>query len=252
MYGCSHAHIGRILKQNNISLKTNKNYRKYKLNLSFFEKIDSHEKAAILGFLFADGYNNSDDCKVRIGIHKKDIDYLQKFNEYIQPDKPKAIRFTYSCKYKSKEKINKDNKDIAYTVIYCKKICDDLTKLGCIKNKSLIVEFPQIDIKFIPSFLLGYFDGDGSISHTTQRKKRQYMIHICVSDAFGKKAKDIIESILNIHVGIRKQGKISSLFIGGNIQVEKFLNWIYGKSSIRLNRKYKIYQEMIEYLKYYK
>lgn len=35
-------------------------YKKYELNENYFNVIDSHEKAYILGFIYADGYNRED------------------------------------------------------------------------------------------------------------------------------------------------------------------------------------------------
>ena len=251
--GCSHPHICNILRRNNIPIKKHKEFRKYILHDNFFEKIDSHEKAAILGFLFADGYNNEKEGKVKIGIHKKDMDYLNKINFYIQPDKEKSISFSYSPKFKNKNLINKKDKSIACLSIYSKQMSVDLSKLGCRQAKSLTAIFPKIDDEFLCSFVLGYFDGDGSISFFQKsfKNKRQYMINLCVSDCFGLSAKQIIENILNIHTCLIKKGKISSLSISGNLQVEKFLNWIYSKSSVYLNRKYKIYTEMKEYFQKY-
>ena len=48
-----------------------------------------------------------------------------------------------------------------------KKISNDLIDKGIIPNKSLILQPPSILPKFYKSFILGYFDGDGSISKTS-------------------------------------------------------------------------------------
>ena len=45
-----------------------------------------------------------------------------------------------------------------------KKLCLDLTKLGAVRNKSLILTFPKfITDELMSSFILGYFDGDGCV-----------------------------------------------------------------------------------------
>ena len=45
-----------------------------------------------------------------------------------------------------------------------KKLCSDLTRLGAVRNKSLILTFPKfITDELMPSFILGYFDGDGCV-----------------------------------------------------------------------------------------
>ena len=247
----SFSYVSLLLNKYNIKTRTNKDYRKYILKTDFFEKIDTYEKAAILGFLYADGYNNQKNGKIRIGIHKQDIDYLEKINAAIQPDKKNSIRFTYSPSFKNKNERN--NKNIAYTVIFCQKMCDDLAKIGCIQAKSLIVEFPKIKNKFLSSFMAGYFDGDGCLSFSTPktRRKRNYCVRICVSDIFAIIAKQKIEKVLKINVTIRKDGKISVLIIAGNRNVEKFMDWIYSKTPMKLNRKYEKFLDMKKYFKEY-
>ena len=43
-------------------------------------------------------------------------------------------------------------------------MCKYLTRLGAFRNKSLTLEFPKyIEDKYMSSFILGYFDGDGCV-----------------------------------------------------------------------------------------
>ena len=49
-----------------------------------------------------------------------------------------------------------------------KKISKDLADKGIVPNKSLILQPPKISKEFYKPFILGYFDGDGSISKTSQ------------------------------------------------------------------------------------
>src|SRR5690606_17760614 len=107
----------RILKKNGIKRKTNEDRRIFDINKGFFKEINSFEKASILGFMFADGCNYN--LKFRIGIHKKDIDYLWKINKLIQTNKPNPIRFTYNGGFSH---TNRQDKDIAYLTLYCKEI----------------------------------------------------------------------------------------------------------------------------------
>ena len=247
--------IKSILIKNNIAIRSTKDYRPYHLNDSFFENIDTHEKASILGFLFADGYNNEKEGKIRIGLHKKDIDYLYIINDIIQPDKKRPISFTHSPKFKNIKDQNRKNRNIACLSIYCKKISVDLSKLGCKQAKSLTARFPDLNSIFMPSFALGYFDGDGSISFYQDKEKgykRNYQVNLCVSDNFGMKIKEILEKNLSIHTCLIKKGKISSISISGNNQVRKFMDWIYKDSPVKLKRKYAIYLEMVDYLDKYK
>ena len=45
-------------------------------------------------------------------------------------------------------------------------MCQDLTNLGAVRAKSLLIEFPDENIvpeKLMPHFIRGYFDGDGCV-----------------------------------------------------------------------------------------
>ena len=47
--------------------------RRYKLNENYFNKIDTHEKAYVLGFLYADGSNRGDGITFTQDIERIDI-----------------------------------------------------------------------------------------------------------------------------------------------------------------------------------
>lgn len=50
-------------------------------------------------------------------------------------------------------------------------MCDDLTKLGAFRNKSLTLKFPDfLDCKLMNHFIRGYFDGDGCVWNGKRKK----------------------------------------------------------------------------------
>ena len=51
-----------------------------------------------------------------------------------------------------------------------KKMAFDLIDKGVVQRKSLILEPPKIDEQYELPFILGYFDGDGSIYKTKQNE----------------------------------------------------------------------------------
>jgi hypothetical protein len=248
IFNCYNSTICDHLHKHKIKMRTNEDRRIYEIDETYFHEINSHEKAAILGFFFADGCNMSP--KFRIGIHKKDIDFLQKVSNILQPNKPNSIRFTYNGSYSH---TNRQDKDIAYLTLYSKKICQDLDKIGCNPRKSLTAIFPNITPEFYSSFLCGYNDGDGHITFSIKRgeNKRSYATGFICSKNFAIEAQKIIIKYTKINCQISQQGKIYHLRIGGNKQVEKFLDWIYQNSAVKLNRKYKKYLEMKQYFRRY-
>lgn len=96
----------------------------------------------------ADGYNSN--YEVVINLKGSDQDHLSKFLKAIDGDQEIKLR---------------DKESVCSVRISSKKMCLDLEEKGCIKAKSLVLEFP-IDC-FHPSlmrhFVRGYFDGDGCI-----------------------------------------------------------------------------------------
>ena len=65
--------------------------RIYKVNENYFEKIDTPEKAYILGFFYADGYNNEETGALEFVQKEERIDILEQ------------IKKCLGCNYEIKE-----------------------------------------------------------------------------------------------------------------------------------------------------
>lgn len=132
--------------------------KKYNYNENYFESIDSEKKAYILGFFYADGYNS--DRQISFTQSDEDIDVLEKIRLEIGTENPivKVIRPI--------------NNKLMDTLTYSsKKMCNDLTKLGAFRNKSLTLKFPDfLDYKLMNHFIRGYFDGDGCVWNGKRKK----------------------------------------------------------------------------------
>lgn len=127
--------------------------RKYNFNENYFRELKTHEQAYILGFIYADGYNREDCLELdQLGSR---IDILEKINTALNSNYP--IRSYSPNKYR----LNFNSRQF----------CSDLTKLGAVRNKSLILTFPDfIPEELMSSFILGYFDGDGCIWNGKRKK----------------------------------------------------------------------------------
>ena len=55
-----------------------KTWSKYPFNIHFFDEINTEEKAYILGFLYADGYNMEERNTVAISLKKEDSYILER------------------------------------------------------------------------------------------------------------------------------------------------------------------------------
>ena len=155
--------IGNVLKKNNIKSRI----RKHICNENYFEKIDSNERAYWLGLLFADGYvrkrrqlNGKHKQGGIVGISLKNGD------EYLLEKLISDLGSTYKLTKQIKGEF------LSYKLeVNSSKMADDLINLGCVPNKSLILRPPNLENKFIPHFIRGYFDGDGSIGRYYGRLK---------------------------------------------------------------------------------
>jgi hypothetical protein len=221
---------------------------KYITNKNFFDRIDTEEKAYFLGFMYADGNNYINaphTYEVSIKLQEQDKYILEKFRDLISP--------------KSNIKLYKDNKSQTYLYalrISSKLLCNQLISLGCVPNKSLILEFPNfIEDNLLNHFIRGYFDGDGSIYKRPPKVSGQidYSVQFISSNKFCAKLKNILENKLNIYFTLRlskpKTNQITTtISVGGNKQVKRMLDYLYKDATIYLPRKYQKYLDFIEYL----
>lgn len=211
--------------------------RKYEVNENYFDVIDTEQKAYFLGFLYADGYNNTKTNCVRICLHEKDIDVLEKLNRLIHKDKPIS-------KYSNRS--NGTNYPILD--MFSKKISQSLVKLGCDKNKTFNIKFPteeQVPKHLYNHFIRGYFDGDGCITSYVHKRKitPDNTFSIVGTESFLTSVIYIIKCELNIQVNKlytrhpERNHCIRSFFISGNTNCKKIREWLYKDSTIYLNRK---------------
>jgi intein-encoded DNA endonuclease-like protein len=173
-YNCSIARIQQVW--NKAGLK-GKEKRLYYSDFNYFESIDSIDKAYFLGFIAADGCvyrrdNNVQQKLLSIGIHKKDIEILQKFLSYIKSNNP-IIESTHVT----------DNGVVVpkcQVQIVSDKLCNDLEKYNIVPNKTWAFSPKNIPENYIWHFIRGYFDGDGSISCSNNEftKPSAYQINI--------------------------------------------------------------------------
>lgn len=225
--------IWNALKRNSIKLRSNSENSALPVNHTYFDNIDTEEKAYWLGFLFADGYITND--YVGLALSDKDKNHLVKFKES-----------TNSSHKISTHKGNHFGEGKLYCRIIFKSsiMTKSLKSYGVVENKSLILKFPNCIRKdLLRHFIRGYFDGDGSITVS----KKDYNFKICGTMEF---LKEVIKS-LNNNVDAkfkdvlykRRDDDTNNYYIsfGGRIKTLKFLDWIYKDSSIYLDRKYQKY-----------
>ena len=235
-YNVSRSVIKRLLTQRT-DIIIRKKTSKYKYNQEIFETIDTNEKAYWLGFLAADGcnYQREQNASIIINIHKKDVEHLEKFKSFCDTDAEIKEYIAYEG--------YSNNTPMCKITLNSKKISNDLLDKGVPPNKSLILGPPNISEKFYKPYILGYFDGDGSISKTSQYN------NYSISIQGTKELLTWIANVLNWDCRLEKRNQKSDsnmyyIRCGGTNKPYQILNQLYDACEIHLDRKYNIYKTL--------
>lgn len=147
--------VARVLKENNINTKRR---NRYSLNESYFEQIDTQEKAYILGLLYADGYVGDErHNNIVISLTQKDKSLLSTISEYLE--------YTGELRYEEKGGNYENSRPKIVLNFSSKKMATDLRNIGLYPGKSSkLTKLPKLDQDLIRHFIRGYFDDDGTIS----------------------------------------------------------------------------------------
>lgn len=130
--------------------------RIYDLNEDFFRK-QTQNMAYILGLWWSDG-----------SISPSHTGILNEFNITLKDEKELLTEVRNEMGANIPLKTHK--KTGAFVLkIFSRKICQDLITLGGCQNKSKNLSWPKIDTEYIPAFIRGYFDGDGSVFSKQER-----------------------------------------------------------------------------------
>lgn len=241
----------RCLKKNNVDTKKNSSHYieklyDYSIDDSFFEKIDTEEKAYILGFLYADGNLHKKNYHIKLKLQERDKYILEAMNTAMKSNKPLYFH----------KKTKKEHQNQVSIVVSNKKMYNDIINLGLYPNKTYDLNFKKVfdDILF-NHFLRGYFDGDGWAciyeNNSYYKSKKTGLINNNKSKILEvgftgsekmclylqKYFKNNLKIVSNIRIDKRTDDRIKSLKITNKDGIKKFYNFIYENSNIHLNRK---------------
>lgn len=229
--GHSDSEIWKLLKKNGID--TYRYKCKYTVDETFFEVIDTEEKAWVLGWWMSDG-NVMASGKIRIGLNSIDEEVLYKI--------AKCLNWNGPLQYK---KANGKKGKQSILNIDRKKLADDLIKLGCPPKKSLILEFPKSIPEYLyPHFIRGFFEGDGGVA---KNRGKYRMASFTSTDIFCNKLNQILKKldINSTNFYYRKKGRpTGSLQFGRLEETKKLLRYMYEDAKVYLDRKLAIYIEL--------
>ena len=241
-YNVKPKYFSRWFNKLGLRVRSNKeNSRMYYLNDDYFKAIDTPEKAYWLGFIYADGYiTSSNGKKIGITLSLKDIDHVKKFKQSVKSTYP-IKEYCYDTSYK---------KDTEYCrlLMSSDNMYDNLMSYGVFENKTNIIKKPNIEYNMFRYFILGYFDGDGSI-YKNNSKYPSYSISIVGTDDLLNFIHDYFyENNLtkrkSSNLEKRKLNQlVSYIRYGGNNVVNDILSHLYDgiDTNIPLDRKYKLF-----------
>lgn len=213
---------------------------KYKVNENIFSD-DSESGFYIAGFAAADGnitYDNRSNTSVFIiGLARKDKEHLIKIKD--------AMNFNGLIH--DYEYYNTDYHQICYSSrmnIYCsKKIVRDIgSKFNVLPRKTFTYEFPEklVDHNLIRHFIRGYFDGDGSFYLNYPDNLSSICFDLLGTQSFLETVRSILISQCNLDTDaiVHPCKNIFRLRFSWYNHVSKIANYLYGDSTIYLQRKY--------------
>lgn len=244
-YGRTDESIRDILKRNSIDLRGVQDVnRKYHFDEHFFDNVDTEDKAYFLGLLYADGCVQSDRSRITLFLQKRDIDILEKFKKCLQHTK--RLKYTKAKDFKGLPYVSQPQFGL---VIDSRIMHTALLKLGCIPRKSLILTFPSetsVPKYLYQHFIRGYFDGDGCI-YLSKDKKRVAFELVGTRDFMTGIQTILIQSIGLSQTKLKQQNKIYYLVYGGRNECLKIRNYLYQDATVYLNRKYNKFFDLEKY-----
>jgi intein/homing endonuclease len=213
------------------ALNTNVSIRKYRFNDSFFETINTEEKAYILGWIWSDGYIRNNNQQFGLALNSKDRNILEK------------IIIKFDSNYPIREY---DNTGYSKSGTYCRfdisstKAVSDLKKHGITLNKTYSKNIPStIPDNLLHHFIRGFFDGDGCISG----KNKMYA---SVNFAATEELCIWIKSLFLCGSVYKKTNSnyCFSYSINGAKKIQCMFNYLYKDATIYLERKYEKFKEL--------
>jgi len=234
----NHKTVLDVLIKYNLKARLYSDYSDYELN--YFNKIDSHDKAYILGLLLTDGYVIKDYRGFGIQLTGKDGYILDRIAKKLGQS---TTVIHIDCS--GKRKTMTGAKDMKRLNCHCPNMAKDLKKFCMVKRKTHILECPKIYNKYLSSFCRGLWDGDGSVG-VNKRGRLWCNLSTCSNFfAFGFIKNNHICNF-NIRPPTKKHCNWTIEPKGGRKETISFLKWIYSnKGDLYLGRKYEKVQNYI-------
>lgn len=221
-------------------------------NVHYFDNIDTYAKAYIVGFIAADGSLVKGKTTTTLTITVKYTD--KEVLEFIKSEIGNEHKL---LEIKRKSFSNKEIHHIRYYISDIN-ISKALINLGITPNKSLTMGniINNIPYKYRDAFIIGYFDGDGSVTtrndlYWKASKQKYYPDHTLYIQIRG--TKEFLKGICNhldiSETHIRQHDSIPALAFASKKDTYRFFN-CYKNLPFYYERKYNKFLQKINHPSY--
>lgn len=133
----------------------------------------------LLGAYMSDGNIFDKPRDKKFSLSSRDVDWIKEIRDIISPSRPITKR--------------------GELTVYDVDLVEWFKAKGCGPNKSLTLAMPKIPHRYLPDFVRGYFDGDGSVTLSSYVKKKRnkeykykrFAVYICTgSEVFAQGLRD--------------------------------------------------------------
>ena len=208
--------------------------RRYTADETFFDQIDTEEKAYWLGFLTADGGIAKN--RIMLALKVNDIGHVHKFVTSLQSDYPVTIvnRKSYGgiC-------------TVAQVTIHSILLVQALLQLGVGERKSFaVLPCQNIPPSLLSAYWRGIFDGDGSIFYYGNSPRSIWQLSLCGNEHIVTGFRDFISEFVISKAAVRPQSSIFQIQYGGIKLAQSVARVLYSNATIYLDRKYALAKKL--------
>lgn len=236
--------VRRVLARMDVSIRPRWcKSRQYRLDETFFQTIDTEEKAYWLGFLYADGavYSNAKGYMFHLTLANKDLAMVEAFRVSLKTDIP-IHHF--------------EKRKQSGLFVWSKRLYQDLVRLGCGPCKSMTLQWPkddQVPPHLLRHFVRGFFDGDGTV--TFNRKNTRVEVKIISSLAFCQAYDQFLRSVIGDEtryhgvICLSKVGNLpySTVGFGTYKAVTDMYAFLYTGATLYLERKKRVFERYFDH-----
>lgn len=236
-FHCRDEAIRSVLLSNGVEIVRRRTVNS-KMDENYFSKIDSEEKAYILGLLFTDGNVSPDKNRqpnIRIGLKLSDVNILLRIKE--------ELKLGSSLIYDKRA-----NKESVVLAFRSQRIADDLKKFGIVPNKTYLTSnLPNIENSLLPHFIRGLIDGDGSIFWEKQGKK-----WVVDFSSYHQSICEELQKIINTWINKENYTKIANYGTAFHVrwrstkESKKIMEILYRNNNISIARKNRLANAILE------